>query len=104
MEQRPYDYEFTPLAKQDIEEIFEYISYTLGSPQAADNLIDKIQEAVEKVCEFPYLRPLLTEKVLRDKGYRMIAVKNFSLFYTARDGTIIIHRVLYGRRNYENLL
>jgi len=102
MEQRPYSYEFTPLAEQDLNDIFDYIS--LDSPQAAENLIDHIQKAVEAVCDFPLSRPLLTDKILRDKGYRIIGVKNFNLFYTINNHVIIIQRVLYGRRNYDALL
>ena len=102
MQQRPYKYEFTPLAEQDLDDIFSYIS--ADSPQAAENLIDKIQNAVENVCEFPFSRPLLTDKILRDKGYRIIVVNNFNLFYIIKDNAVIIQRVLYGRRNYEVLL
>jgi len=102
MEQRPYRYEFTPLAEQDLNDIFDYIS--LDSPQTAETLIDHIQKAIEAVCDFPFSRPLLTDKILYDKGYRIIGVKNFHLFYTINNNVITIQRVLYGRRNYEALL
>jgi addiction module RelE/StbE family toxin len=104
MEQRPYSYEFTPLAEQDINDIFDYISLELASPQAAERLIDKIQAAVENVCDFPFSHPLLSNDVLRGKGYRIITVANFNLFYILKNKTVIIHRVMYNRRNYETLL
>ena len=102
MGQRPYRYEFTPLAEQDLNDIFDYIS--LDSPQAAEKLVEQIQNTVEAVCDYPFSRPLLTDRILRDKGYRIIGVKNFHLFYTINNQVITIQRVLYGRRNYEALL
>lgn len=104
MENRLYDYMFTPLAEQDLNDIFDYISLELVSPEAAEQLIEKMQVEVERVCEFLFSRPLLSDKILRAKGYRLIVVKNFNLFYIIKDQTILIQRVLYGRRNYEALL
>jgi addiction module RelE/StbE family toxin len=104
MEQRPFKYEFTPLAEQDLNDIFDYISIELSSPQAAERLINKIQAAVESVCDFPFSRPLLTNKTLRDKGYRLITVDNFYLFYVIKNKSVVIRRVTYNRRDYEALL
>ena len=104
MEQKPFNYVFTPLAEQDMDEIFNYISSELYNPQAADRLINRIQEEVERICAFPYSRPLLFNKILNAKGYRMIIVDNFNLFYVIKNKTVIIRRVLYGRRNYETIL
>ena len=104
MEQHQYKYEFTPVAEQDIDDIFSYVSDELHSPQAADRLIDRIQEEVESVCDFPFSRSLLTDPLLRARGYRLIVVENFNLFYIVENDVIVIHRVLYRRRNYRELL
>ena len=104
MGKKPYRYEFSPLAELDLNDIFDYISLELFSPQAADRLIDNIQKAVEQVCVFPFSRPFVSNKVLRKKGYRLLVVQNFNLFYIVKGQTIIIRRILYGRRNYESLL
>ena len=104
MDKRPYNYRFTPIAEDDINGIFDYIAFELSSPRAAENLINKIQAAVESVCEFPFSRPLLNSEGLKEKDYRLIVVENFNLFYTVKDETIVIMRVMYGRRNYNGLL
>ena len=104
MGNRPYHYQFTPLAEQDLDEIFDYISFELSSPQAAEKLIDKMQAAVEQVCEFPFSCPLLGDGMLRDKGYRLLVIDNYNLFYIVRPETIVIMRVLYGGRDYGRLL
>ena len=104
MEDKAYSYAFSPLAERDLDEIFEYISLELSSPKAALDLIGSIQTAVENACVFPFSRPLLRDKVLRDKGYRLLVVKRFNLFYVVEGQTVIIRRVMHGRRNYESLL
>ena len=101
---RQYKYQFTPLAEQDLNEIFDYISLELFTPLSAEKLIERIQTAVERVCEFPFSCPLLNDAILREREYRLLVVDNFNLFYIVRDETVIIMRVLYGRRNYESLL
>ncbi|MCL1975952.1 MAG: type II toxin-antitoxin system RelE/ParE family toxin [Firmicutes bacterium] len=101
---KPYGYKFTPLAEQDIDEIFAYISVGLSAPQAAVKTIDVIQAAVERICQFPFSCPLLNEALLRERGFRMLVVDNFNIFYTTKDEIIVIMRVLYSRRNYENLI
>ena len=106
MDHQKYNYKFSPLAEQDIDEILEYISLELAAPQAALSLIDKIQKANRFVysCCSPFSRPLLKNGVLRKKGYRILVVQNFNLFYVVEDNIIIIRRVIYGKRNYEDLL
>jgi len=104
MDKRPYKYVFSPLAEDDLDEIFDYITYDLLAPQAAERLIDNMQNAVEALCDFPFSRPLLKDSTLRKKGYRILVVQNFNLFYVVEDQTIIIRRVLHSKRNFASLL
>ena len=104
MDKRPYSYEFSPLAEYDLNEIFDYIALELSSPQAAEQLIENIQTAVESVCEFPFSRPLLNNLSLQKKGYRLLTVQSFNLFYVVESQIVVIRRILHGRRNYESLL
>ena len=104
METRPSKYTFTPLAMQDIDDIMAYITIDLFSPQAAERLLDRIEEELESVCDFPFSRPVVANAILQAKGYRIIVVENFNLFYKIEDDTIVVYRVLYGRRNYTELL
>ena len=104
MDCKPYDYEFSPLAEKDLNNIFEYIALELSSPEAAEHLIDRIQDAVERLCDFPFSCPLLTDSTLQKKGYRLLVVQNFNLFYVVEKQTVIIRRILYGRRDYESIL
>ena len=104
MGKKPYRYEFSPSAVDDLTEIFDYVTLELSSPLAAEKLIDEIQEAVENLCEFPFSRPLVKDRTLSKKGYRLLVVKNFNIFYVIRGEVVVIRRVLHGRRKFESLL
>ena len=104
MEQSRFSYDLSPLAESDLDEIINYIAMELSAPQAASRLIDNIQSAVERICDHPFSCPLLKDKILREKGYRLLIVQNFNIFYLVKDQTIVVRRILYGRRNYERLL
>ena len=59
MDKKPYSYEFSPLAERDLNDIFDYISLELLSPQAAEQLIDTIQTAVEVEGQVVVIRRVL---------------------------------------------
>lgn len=104
MGEKPFDYQFSPLAEKDLDDIIDYIARDLSAPQAASDLIDRIQSAVEHICDFPFSRPLLKNRVLRKKGYRLLIVDRFNLFYVVEGNVLVIRRVMHGSRDYVNLL
>lgn len=98
--------EFAPIAYDDLDEIFAYISTELQEPDAAMNLIMAIEAAILKIPAFPYKYPVARDAMLANKGYRMLPVENFAVFYLVDDERQIvsIRRVLYGKRNFKWLL
>ena len=48
--------------------------------------------------------PLSVVTSLAAKGYRYLIVENYLVFYTISGQTVQIQRILYGRRNYQNIL
>ena len=85
-------------------EIFEYIGRKLTAPIAVSNLIDKIENSCKQLTIFPFSCPVPGDDMLARKGYRMLVVDNFIVFYTVDEFFVKIIRVVYGRRNYKNLL
>ena len=101
-----YNLEYLPAALRDMAEIAEYISKELKNPQSAVRLAEKFIEKAETLRTFPYgnqvyqpIRPLKYE-------YRKIIVDHYLMFYTVdeKSKTITIMRVIYARRNYEDIL
>ena len=93
-------------ANNDIDEIISYIVNELKNPIAARNLLSEIESGFETISFNPHAFPLCSDKRLRDSGYRKITVKNYIVFYRTDDKTnaIYIMRVIYGRRDYINLI
>jgi len=101
-----FDVEYAPIAYDDLDEIFAYIVGELQAPDAAFCLIDAIEASILKLSEFPYKYPVTRDAILAHKGYRMMPVENFAVFYFVNDEQQIvsIRRVLYGKRNFKWLL
>ena len=72
---------FSSAAEADIDQIFDYISITLCSPIAAQNLMAKFQESVNTLSDFPEAFALCQEEpwILRD--VRSMPIENYRLFY-----------------------
>lgn len=91
------------VAKQDLAEIVDYLN-TL-SRDAALAQYDRIVDAVATTLrEFPLRCPQVKDRLLRAKGYRVLVVENYLVFYVVLDSVVQIRRILYGKRNYEWLL
>jgi addiction module RelE/StbE family toxin len=94
-----YKISFLDKAKDDITEIYRYISETFSSPRAANNLMDEIDKSISYLEQNPMLYPL--SKI---DGYRKCVVKNYIVIYRVDDinKEILIVRVFHGTQNYEN--
>lgn len=99
-----YVLDIAPLAAIDLEEAFRYISEELQNPDAAFALINEIDKALDKVCLFPESFPLIQNKYVKDKTVRKLPVKNYIVFYKVHENTVQVVRVIYGMRNYEDIL
>ena len=87
-----------------MENIFKYIAVDLASPTAASNLIDDFENAFENICLFPESCPLIQNEYVKDKTLRKLVVNNYIVFYKVEDFEIQVVRVIYGMRNYKDLL
>lgn len=50
---KKYKLKYLPLAKQDLTEIIEYIQNNLQNPIAAENILNKIENAILDRLDFP---------------------------------------------------
>lgn len=99
-----YTLKFTVEAEEDLLTIFGYINGNLSSPIAAEKLILKIEKACMQLVSFPFSGSIPKDAYLSRKGYRMILVDNFIIFYLIDDTLIKIMRIIYGKRNYSDFL
>ena len=101
-----YSYRITPLARQDLAEIKQFISEELYAPQSAKDLMPAFKKAFEGACRFPQSIPPVTDPKLCGKGYRKIIIKNYIAFVLLdhEKESVDIMRVVYYSRNYQKML
>ena len=97
-----YHVEYLPLAYEDLAEIFSYIA--TESPASAVNLLANVDEAIQHLEEFPEMGAIARNRRLAKKGYRIIVVEDYLIFYVILEEIIEIRRIVSGRRNYLKLL
>jgi plasmid stabilization system protein ParE len=97
-----YNIEILPLARDDLAEIYHYIA--LDNPEAALKTTDNIMEKIESLAIFPERCALVQDGFLAKQGYRKLSVGNYLVFFKIFQNTVIVYRVLHGKRNYPKLL
>lgn len=94
----------SPLARADMREIGDYISRELRNPGAALRMIQRFQETIKPLSELPEMgAPLLAAEKQR-ASYRYLICSSYMIFYHLSDDSVMVDRVLYGRRDYLALL
>ena len=90
--------EFTPRARRDIEEIWEYSFERFGLDKA---YLREIQRAAMTVAEDPR-RGLACDEIR--SSYRKFSVGSHILFFQASATRVVIVRILHGRMNFDRHL
>ena len=97
--QAMYSLRYLTLARNDIRETLLYIAEELKNPDAALSLMDKLEQAVLLLREFPYAHPLYHAPMRLPSEARFVPVENYLVFYTVLEPEHIveIRRVLYNK-------
>ncbi len=99
-----YNIVFSPETIKDLEETKEYISEELCNEQAASKTVREILDNIRILSKFPESAPLLTSIVDFDTNYRFLVCGNYVAFYRIEKNEVRIIRILYGRRNFMQIL
>ncbi|MDR0319873.1 MAG: type II toxin-antitoxin system RelE/ParE family toxin [Treponema sp.] len=94
---------WTAPAREDINEIIEYISLT--NPNYAIKILDKIENHIKKLNLLPERYRIVPE--LEKYGYllyREIIVDYWRIIYKIENNFVYIMLVIDGRRNLEDLI
>ena len=77
-----------------------------GIFQTALNMVRMIREAVAKLETGALGYPLVRDDRLASMGYRPLVIKNYIAFYVTneKEKTVDVDRILYGRRDWANIL
>lgn len=96
----------TDKAEDQLRDIIYYIAGDSGSIDVALKYLDKIEEAINRLKEFPNSGSIPRYSILKKQGYRVIIVEKHLIFYKVNEGnkTVIIYAIVDGRREYKNLI
>ena len=101
-----YDIFYTAKARNDLEQIYEYVAFQLQEPMTAQKLYGNIVSAVHTLDTFPLRNALFENEPWRSRGLRKLPVKNYLIFYTVDEEKNNIHiiRIMYSGRDIEKQL
>lgn len=96
-----YNYNFTPLAEEDVDSILTYLSEKLLNGKAAVDLFAKIERTVENICEFPYSYADCSCFLITNESIRRAVIDNYVLVYEVIEETKQINflRFRYAKMN-----
>jgi toxin ParE1/3/4 len=95
---------YSPLFYTDLDKIADYILHELKNPSAAIALINDVEIAIKQRFVNPLQTTVYSSLAEREHPYRRILVGNYLIFYVVIDDTMIIRRILYGRRDLDRIL
>ena len=84
--------------------ILKYFINDLKNKIAAENFYNEVIQKIETRSKNPkgYEKYISNRK--RKNTYYRIYVKNYTIFYTVKDNTMEIRRILYSKRNFDKLV
>lgn len=92
----------TEPAESNLKEIANYIAMELREPPTAQHMITKISETIFELEQMPKRNALVGDERLANQGIRKLVGGNYIVFEENKSVSII--RILYGRRDWNNLL
>ena len=89
-------------AKEDLDNIFSYISKELINVESALNLINRFEEKFVSIISFPYSYPVIHDTNLERDDLRKCFIDNYLIIYLVniKLERIEIVRVVYQRVDY----
>ena len=100
---KTYTTVFSRYAEDDVKEIIEY--YLYKKPDYAGELLAALEGKVKKLKDLPERGRVVPELEKQNiVEYRELIEGNYRIIYSIQDTTVIIHTILDGRRDIEEIL
>lgn len=101
-----YQILYTDSARQDLKNIYRYISDSLVESEIATKLTEKIMKAIRTLDEMPQRYRLFDEEPWHSRGLRILPVNNYLIFYLSDEekSVVTILRIIYGGRDISKQL
>ncbi len=101
-----YSIVITQPAEDDLQGIADYIAKELREPSIAQHVVATNGEAIIALEQMPLRNALVSDEKLAIQSIRKLMVDNYIVFYvvSVENKTVTIVRILYGKRDWINLL
>ena len=101
-----WGYQLTQKADADLDGIVGYIAVELANSTTASDFMDKLQVAIEEARSFPESGSLVINELVPNTEVRKKQVDNYIMYYLpdSDEKMIFILRIVYGRRNMDEIL
>ena len=101
-----YAVKFTTQAKSDLKSIYEYIAFSLLSPENAKGQLGRLEKRIMGLDSMPFRFKAYESEPWKSRGLRIMPVDNYGVLYfpDKENETVTILRVMYGGRNIEEQL
>jgi len=88
----------------DIDGIVNYMVNKLQNQTAAVDFLDDVEKSYKNIIQNPMMYSSCDDE--RMKGYRKIPIKNYLILYSVdeKQKTVTVIRIIYGGRNYVELV
>ena len=93
---------YLPAAEDDLLGILDWIAQ--DSPVRARSFIEKLDKKILLLTHAPLLGLKSRHAGLDFKGYRILVVETYLVFYKIVGAVVMIHRVVHGSRDLEGLV
>lgn len=98
MKNEKYKLRYLPLFEQDLIQTISYITNLLKNTDAAEKLVNDIEDAIQERLEYPLaFEPFPSKK--RDYPYYRIYIRNYVIYYVVIGDVMEVRRFLYGARD-----
>ena len=101
-----YTVAITEQAENDLRSIFEYIAFELLSPENAARQLDRIEERILSLVDYPEKYRQYEREPWKSRNTRVVPVDNYLVFYIPdkKRGIITVIRVMYSGRDVDKQL
>lgn len=91
-------------SRRNLDDIWDYIVSELQNRVAAERVVNRILDAVDRLEDFAEMGALLSSVADVSGDYRFLVSGSYMVFYRVNGRDVYVDRILYGRRDFLRVL
>ena len=98
-----YEVIITEQADFDLKGIYEYIAFALMAPENAAGQLDRLEEGIMGLENFPERFRAYEKEPWRSRGLRIMPIDNYLVFYILNneENIVTVIRIMYAGRDVD---